>query len=127
MKITEIVTVTEISVAVIALAFVMLVIFLIITSIKAKKAFESTQVDLHKVSLEISNLISQVNGLTADIQTKTDILFDTISSFKPTTNTADSSENEHPVKAQTSLTLIGWVLSSLLLAKKTKNFMKKIW
>ena len=125
MKITEVLTVTEFSVATVAVAFVILVIFLIITSVKIKKSVENAQLDFHRVSIELSSLISKANELSTDIKNKSDVFFDAFNSSNQShPNDAEESADSKP---KVPIKLIGWVISSLLLARKTKNLIKKLW
>lgn len=121
MKLTELMTVTEISVAIATIAFVLLVIFLIITLLKIKKSIEFAQLDFHRVSLELSGLISKTTEISSEIQKKSEHMFDTLSSFlEPHHNTSKQPDLVHKVPFK----LIGWITSSLFLVKKTKDFIK---
>ena len=112
----ELLTITEVSIIVATVAFILLVIFLIITGIKTRKAIESAQIDLHRVSLEITNLVTKLSGLTDDVKTK----IEGGGLLNPPTE--DKNEN-----LRISPQLIGWAVSSFLFLRKAKNLFKKVW
>lgn len=116
MKITELLTITEVSISVATVAFVLLVIFLIITSIKTRKAIESAQVDLHRLSLETTLLVSKLSDLTDDIKKK----IEGVGLLTPN----PENHNESP---RITPQLIGWAVSSFLFLRKAKNLFKKVW
>lgn len=111
----ELVTITEVSISVATIAFVLLVIFVIITSIKTRKAIESARVDLHRISLETTVLISKLSDLTGDIQKKVE----GVGLLTPN----QENHNEIPRIAPQ---LIGWAVSSFLFIRKVKNLFKKV-
>lgn len=75
----------EISVGVIALAFVALVVFLIMTLVQTKKTLKTVDAQLKELSTASTELIENVNALTEDIQEKSealDVVFRPLRAFK---------------------------------------------
>ena len=104
--------VTQISLAIIAIALVTLVVFLIIAVLKVRKAIEH-------LSSETSGLIARVNELTTDITKKSqslNFLFAPLTHFN-----LDGPSSENKTLPQ----LVEWVATSLILVKKSKEFIKK--
>lgn len=66
--------VIDISVIIIAVAFVVLVAFLTVTLMQTRKTLESVRRDLHHVSKEAVELMMRLDALTSDVQSKSESL-----------------------------------------------------
>jgi len=64
----------ETSISIIALAVVVLVIFLVATLLKTKETLESTRKDLHHLSTEAIQLMQKLDELTSDVKSKSESL-----------------------------------------------------
>ncbi len=87
---------------------------------------EFVQVDLHTVSEETCQLISKLNDLSSDINSKShslNFLFKPLS-FLNSKVDGDSPEGESPSKCETIPQILKWVVSSALLFKTTREFIK---
>ncbi len=106
--------VIQISLAVIAIALVTLVGYLIALGLQVKKTISHIQTDIHLLSLETSNLIGRVNELTTDLTKKSQSL-----------NFLFAPAKESLSQNNTLPQVIEWAATSLLLFKKSKEFIKK--
>jgi uncharacterized protein YoxC len=88
--------VTQISLAVIAIALVILVGFLIAALVKFRKAIFLIQNDIHQLSIETARLIARFNG-------------------------SDESSSQNSTLPQ----LVDWLSTGYILVKKSKEFIKK--
>jgi uncharacterized protein YoxC len=88
--------VTQISLAVIAVALVTLVVFLIITLVKFRKAISLIQTNINQLSVETARLIARFNG-------------------------SDESSSQNSTLPQ----LVDWISTGYILVKKSKEFIKK--
>jgi uncharacterized protein YoxC len=112
--------VIEISLAVIAIALVTLVGYLIALGLQVRKTISHIQTDIHLLSLEISNLIGSVDELTTDLTKKSqslNFLFAPLNHMN-STEEATSQNNTFPQ-------FVEWAATSLVLFKKSKEFIKK--
>jgi uncharacterized protein YoxC len=66
--------VIEISVAVIAVAFIVLVIFIVMALLKARRTLDAMRRDLHHVSTEAIHLMRKLDALASDIKSKSESL-----------------------------------------------------
>jgi uncharacterized protein YoxC len=88
---------------------------------------EFVRVDLHAVSAETRQLISKLNDLSSDVNNKAhslNFLFKPLS-FLSSKLGGDLPAGESPSKSETIPQILKWVASSALLFKTTKEFIKK--
>lgn len=118
----------QVSLLIIAIAFVALVSVLVVTLLKVKKALYILQGDLHDLSIETTALVAKLNELATDLNQKSQSLnflikplkfFNKMSLLKNETNAEEAS----PIK-ETVSQLMEWITTSLILVKKTKEFIK---
>lgn len=106
--------VIEISLAIIAIALVTLIGYLIALGLQVRKTISHIQEDIHLLSLETSNLIGRVNELTTDLTKKSQSL-----------NFLFPSTQESLSQNKTLPQFVEWAATSLVLFKKSKEFIKK--
>lgn len=110
--------VIEISVAIIAAAVVVLVVFLVMALLQTKKTLEVTKRDVHHVSIEAVEMMRKIDLLTSDIKSKADSLNFVFRPLK-----ALNKERSH--KEQDALSeVIEWVTIGLVLFNKIKTAVK---
>lgn len=106
--------VINISVAFIAVAFVVLVVFLIVALLETRKTLRSTRKDIRHVATEAVELMKKIDTLAADIRSKVDSL-DFV--FRP----LKSLNKEKPHKETDTVTeVVEWATTSLILFNKIK-------
>ena len=105
---------TEVSVIIIASAFVVLVGFLIATLLQARRTLKSARRDLHHVSTEAVRLMHKIEALTTDIQSKSDSLNFV---FRP----LRSLNKSHKDPADTVSEVANWVTIGLVLFEKLRD------
>ena len=110
--------VTQISLAIIAIALVTLVGFLIAVVLKVNKAISLIQQDVHHLSVETSNLITRFNELTLDLTHKSQSLNFLFAPLAHLNQEGHSEDNTLPQ-------LVDWAAKSWALIKKSKEFIKK--
>ncbi len=137
----------EISIALIALTFLILAIVLIKFSFQAQRSIQlmqsdvhnlSTEIlrlvhnanefvrsDLHTVSEETSHLISKLNALSSDINHKSHSLSFLFKPFQFLTSKLSSDPSSDESKSVTIPQVLKWIASSVLLFKTTKEFINK--
>lgn len=104
---------TDLSVAVISIAFVVLVTFLVITLIQTRKTLESVRKDLHNVSNEAVQLLHKLDALTSDIKSKSESLNFV---FRPLKSINKAQKHDMDTEEQ----VVGWIALSLCLFEKIK-------
>lgn len=110
--------ITEVSVIIIAIAFVVLVIFLSITLLQTRKTLESTKKDLHHVSHEAVQLMQKIDALTSDIKSKSESLNFV---FRPLKALNKPPRNE---ETETASEIVGWITLSIILFEKVRAAVK---
>ncbi len=108
----------ETSISIIAVAFVVLVGFLIATLIKLQKTLDSSQKDFHHLSHEATHLMEKVEDLTSDLKSKSEALnfvFRPLKSFE---------SRHHKETHDTVKELLGLVTIGLSLFDKIKAAVK---
>lgn len=113
----------EITSVVIASSLVVIAASFVYVTAKIYKAVGTLQADLRRVSFELTDLLFKVNQLTTDLQTKSNALNSLFAPFE-TSEASPSEEAENP-RAKTIPQLMGWLVSSVFLIKKTREFVKK--
>lgn len=133
----------------IAIALVVLSVVLVIICFRSKKAIHFIQTDVHKVSQELTrllssmndfvetdlhkvsqetnHLISDVNAFSSDIKKKVDsfdFLFRPLSSLNSKLDSELSSKTEASSFRETIPQILKWIVSSVFLIKTTKEFIK---
>ncbi len=107
----------EISVAIIALCFVVVVPYLVVTLLKTQKALESAKRDLHRVSTEAVELIERLDRLTNDLKSKSESLNFV---FRP----LKGFNKSHKESGDTMTEVVDWITTSLSLYDKLKAVVK---
>ena len=107
----------ETSMSIIAIAIVVLVIFLCVALFRMKKVLESTKRDLHHVSTEAVEMMKKVEELTTDIHSKSESLNFI---FKPL-KALNKPETSH---SDTIREVIHWASVSVTLFNKIKAAVK---
>jgi uncharacterized protein YoxC len=105
--------ITEASIIIIALAFAVLTVFLVITLRQARKTLESTRKDLHHVSTEAIQMMKKIEELTSDIKSKSESLNFV---FRPL-KSLNKPKNE---ETETATEVMSWVTLSLILFEKIR-------
>lgn len=109
--------VTDISVAIIAIAFVVLVVFLVITLVQTRKTLQSTRKDLHHVSTEAVQLMQKLEALTSDLKSKSESLNFV---FRPLKSVNKSQKHDLDTEEQ----IVGWIALSVCLFEKIRAAVK---
>lgn len=129
--------VIEVTLVIIAVSLVLMVGGVIAMAVKVNKTIDYLQADLHRVSFELTDLMFKVNQLTTDLQAKSESLNFIFEALRSHNANESSEEGDYPEGAhafdggstphnKTMPQVIGWLLSSVFLIKKTKEFIKKI-
>ncbi len=108
---------TEASIAIASLAFVVLVVFLIITLLHMRRTLRSIRKDLHHVSIEAVRLMHKIDGLTSDIKTKSESLNFV---FRP----LQALNKPRKEASDTAAEVVDWLTVSLVLFEKIKAAVK---
>ncbi len=108
------------SIAIVAIAVVVLVAFLAATLVKTQKTLDSARKDLHHLSLEAVQLMQKLEALTSDIKSKTDSLN---FMFRPLKSLNKESHRKDP--NDTVKEVVDWVSMSLVLFDKIKTAVKQ--
>lgn len=108
--------VIETSIIIIAVAFVALVVFLIMTLIEAKKTLKSTRRDVNQVSRELTGLLEEMHGLTTDVKHKSESLNCLFRAFH-----VFNQDRLKKDKEDTATEVVDWLTMSLLLINKIKH------
>ncbi|MGH2640024.1 MAG: DUF948 domain-containing protein [Rhabdochlamydiaceae bacterium] len=110
--------IVQISLAVIAIALVALVSFLILVLLKFRKAISLIQADIHQLSIETAALIARFNELTTDIQRKShslNFLFAPLAYFNKEVQDA------LPKSGDIVNGVLNWISSGVKLLQKLKS------
>jgi len=137
----------EISVAIIALTFLILAVVLIRLSSQAQRSIQLMQTDIHSLSTEVfrlvhnvnefvrsdlhavseetSQLISKLNDLSSDINSKSHSLNFLFKPFRFINSKLTGDSSDEPTSSVSIPQVIKWISSGVLLFKTTKEFIKK--
>ena len=117
--------ITQICLAIIAVALVVLVSFLTAIFFKLRKAVQLMQADLHTLSVETTSLVIQLNELAADMKRKSqslNFLFKPLSLFN---KEDDPFPGKPSVRSDLISQMAQWITASLILVKKTKELVNE--
>jgi uncharacterized protein YoxC len=114
----------ELSLAIIAIALVILIVFSIIIFLKIQKSVDGIEQDLHHLSVGTEDLVVKLNGLASDLAKKSqslNFLFTPLGFLNKKIGTEASSAPKKVIPQ-----LAEWITTSLVLFKKSKEFLKNI-